>query len=151
MIIVDKIRTILNSMLPPQTPVEGTEYVKYVMYDSSFSANVRIDRNPSPIALLYLLSDWQIDVSRGTKKEGAEIQVFFADRAKFDCKGEDKDSIVKRMETLALDFISRVLAEKSLAVVDDTVKMRSSYGQFDAFMVGVSVTLRLEERQGSCI
>lgn len=151
MILVDKIRAILNSMLPPETPIEGTEYVKTVFYSSSWDANLRIDRNPSPIALLFLLSDWSINIASGTKKESAQLQVFFADRAKFDSTGEQKDVIVKRMETLATEFISRVLADKSIRIVDDDVKMRSSYGQFDAFVVGVSVTLRLEERQGSCI
>lgn len=151
MTIVNKIRSILNSMLTPEHPVEGTEYINTVMYDSGWSANVRIDRNPAPYALLYLLSDWTIDISRGVAREGAEVQVFFFDKANLDAKGEEKDAIVTRMELQAREFIRRVLADSSINVIEDTIKLRSSWGQFDKFCVGVSVTMKLEDKQGGCI
>lgn len=151
MIIVDKIRAILNTMLPPENPVEGADYVKTVFYTSSWDSNLRIDRKPTPLALLLLISDWTIDISRGTKKESGELQVFFADRAKFDSTGEQKDVIVKRMEELATEFIAKVMADKSIRIIDDSVKMRSSYGSWDTFVVGVSVTMRIEEKRGSCL
>ena len=139
--LVNKIRDILAQMPDIQT----------VIYDNQFSSNLRVDRSPAPYAILYLLSDWTVDISSGVAKEGAEVQVFFADRAKFDCKGEEKDIIVSQMELLAREFIGRVLAEKTIRVTDDTVKLRSSYGKFDAFVVGVSVMLKIEAKQGTCI
>lgn len=139
--LVNKIRNILSQMTDVQT----------VIYDNQFSSNLRVDRSPAPYAILYLLSDWTVDISSGVAKEGAEIQVFFADRAKFDCKGEEKDLIVMRMELMAREFIRRVLDDKTIRVTDDTVKLRSSYGSFDAFVVGVSVMLKIEDKQGGCI
>ena len=139
--LVDKVRDILSQLID----------VKTVIYDSAWSANVRVDRKPAPYAILYLLSDWTIDVSKGNAKEGAELQIFFCDRAKFDATGEEKDVVVKQMEEIAKQFLYAVLHDRTITVVDDTVKMKSSYGQFDAFVVGVSVVLRIEEKQGSCL
>lgn len=146
-----KILSILNSMLPPETPIEGVEYLQTVLYDSAWSTNVRIDRRPTPAALLYLVTDWNLDISHGTSKEAAELEVFFFDRAKFDAKGEEKDVIVSKMEAFARDFLGRVLSDPTIKVTDDSVRLRSSYGQFDAFVVGVSVHIKLELKQGECI
>lgn len=141
MTLVNKIKSILES-------ISG---VKTVIYDSGFSANQRIDRKPTPAALLYLLTDWSIDVSKGTAKEAAEAEVFFFDASKLDATGEQKDITVNEMETLALEFIAKVMSEKSISVKDDTIRMRSTYGKFDKFCVGVSVHIKLEEKQGTCI
>lgn len=141
MTLVNKIRAILGSI----------DDINTVMYDSGWSANVRIDRNPAPYALLYLLSDWTLDISKGVAKEGADIQVFFFDKANLDAKGEEKDLIVTQMELIAREFIRRVLADNSILVAEDTIKLRSSWGQFDKFCVGVSVSMKLEDKQGGCI
>lgn len=141
MYITDKILSILRSM----------ESLKTVIYDSGFSSNVRIDRQEDPIGLLYLLTDWNLDISSGLKKEAADIEVFFCKRGKFDAKGEEKDVIVTEMAAIAEEFISRVLADSELKVEDDSITMRSSWGKFDAFCLGVSVKLRVTEKQGNCI
>ena len=141
MTLVNKIRAILGSI----------DDINTVMYDSGWSANVRIDRNPAPYALLYLLSDWTLDISKGVAKEGADIQVFFFDKSNLDAKGEEKDLIVTQMELIAREFIRRVLADNTILVAEDTIKLRSSWGQFDKFCVGVSVTMKLEDKQGGCI
>ena len=152
MVLVNKILSILNSMLTPENPIEGVEYLNTVIYDSGFSANVRIDRKPMPMALFYLLNDWSIDLSKSTAiKEAANIQIFFADIANFDAKGEDKDLIVSRMELIAREFIRKVLADRSIVIVDDKITLQSSYGKFDKFVVGVSVSFKIEERQSSCL
>lgn len=152
MTLVNKILDILNSMLTPETPVQGVEYLNTVIYDSGFSANVRVDRKPSPYAIFYLLSDWNIDLSKGSAvKEIANIQIFFADRANFDAKGEEKDLIVMRMELLAREFIRKVLEDRSIQIVDDQIRLQSSYGKFDAFLVGVTLNMKIEERQASCL
>ena len=109
MVLVQKVLDILNSI----------EDIQTVIYDSGFSANVRIDRKPMPMALFYLLNDWSIDLSKSTAiKEAANIQIFFADTANFDAKGEDKDLIVMRMELIAREFIRRILEDRSIVVVN---------------------------------
>lgn len=150
MTLVTKVLDILNGMIPTTPPSSGP-YLKTVMYDSGFSANVRIDRKPVPAALFYLLSDWSLDVSTSTVKESAEIEVFFFDVCDFNATGEKKDEIIQDMEILAKDFISAILADSTMKLVSDKVRIQSSYGKFDKFCVGVAVNLRIEEKQAHCL
>lgn len=150
--IVDKVLDILNGMLPPENPVEGKEYVKTVIYDSGFSSNLRIDRKTAPYAIFYLLSNWNIDITNTTSmKEEADIQVFFCDKADLDAKGEDKDIIITRMELLAREFIREVLNDRSLEIVEDKIRLQSSYGSFDKFVVGVSANFKVQMRKPECL
>ena len=80
MIIPTKVLEILETMR-----VAGD--ISTIMYDSPNSANVRLDDSPEPIALLYLISDWDIDIEHGVSKEIATVKLFFAKRAEFDVKG----------------------------------------------------------------
>lgn len=125
--------------------------VKTIIYDSGYSANVICDRKPAPYAITYLLSDWDIKIDKGYAKEGCEIQIYFADKAKFDATGSEKDVVVGRMEDIAKQFIWLLMHESSINVVSDTIKVRSTWGRFDCFTVGVSLTVRIEEKRGSCL
>lgn len=139
--IIDKVKTILNS-------ITG---LKTVLYQSGFSANVTLDRKETPAALLYLLTDFDIDIQHGTSKESAELEIFFCERTKFDITGDQKDTIINNCTALAKEFISKLLAEKTLYINQDSIHCKCSYGKFDTFVAGVSVELRIEERQGSCL
>lgn len=139
--IVNKVKDILNS-------IEG---LKTVLYQSGFSANVTLDRKETPAALLYLLTDFDIDLSNGLSKESCDLEIFFCERTKFDITGDQKDTIINNCTALAKEFISKLLAEKTLYINQDSIHCKCSYGKFDAFVAGVSVELRIEERQGSCL
>lgn len=136
-----KLQAILNDIADLQT----------VMFDNGSSSNVRIDRRPTPAALLYTLPDWTINVSKGNAVESADIQVFFFDRVNFDSKAEDKLTVFEDTELLAREFIYRLLNDSTIRVLDDTIKITASYGSFDAFVAGCVVNLTIEEKQGSCI
>lgn len=139
--LINKVLAILNDIAEIQT----------VLYDNGSSSNVRIDRRPTPAALLYTLPDWTINVSKGNAVEGAEIQVFFFDRVNFDSKAEDKLTVFEETELLAREFIYRLLNDSTIRVLDDTIKITASYGSFDSFVAGCVVNLTIEEKQGSCI
>lgn len=139
--IVTKVRDILNSM----------NSVKTVLYDSGFSANVRVDRNtPLPAALMYLLNSYEIDISKGLKKESASVQVFFFKDCPLDAKGEDKDTILSALEPVVDEFIT-LLTNSELKIDTDSVRIKSTYGSFDKFVIGYSVELELSVKQGTCI
>lgn len=144
MILKDKILTILQDL-----KTQGI--INTVMYDSAFSANVRIDRSPMPAALLYLLEDWNLDLSKSAVKESANLQVFFFDTCSLDIKGEEKDVIVNAMEAIARQFISVLLEDKSIVLLDDKIRIQSTYGKFDKFCVGVTLNLKIEQKQGECL
>ena len=141
MVLSDKVLDILNDM----------ESIETVIYDSGFSANVRLDRKATPAAILYLMTDWELDISKGVLKESADMEVFFCKRAEHDIKGEDKDIIVTETYELAKEFLGLLLEDKTITVVDDSIKMRATYGKFDSFVVGCSLHIKIEERQGSCL
>lgn len=139
--LTNKVLAILNDIAGIQT----------VIYDNGHSANVRIDRNSTPAALLYTLPDWKLDISKGTAREKADIQVFFFDRVNFDCKAEDKLQIFENMNSLARDFIRELLADSEIRVLDDEVNIKAVYGEFDAFVCGCVVNITIEEKQGECL
>lgn len=139
--LIDKVLTILNSL----------ESISTVIYDNTFGANLRIDRQPAPYAILYLLKDWNIDISKGTSKESANIQLFFATPTMLDVKAEDKVDDIDNMAQIAKEFLYLLLQDNTIIVEDDSVVMRSTYGQYDKMVVGVSLELRITEKQGSCM
>lgn len=139
--LISKILDILNDMTGIQT----------VMFDNGSSSNVRIDRKPTPAALLYTLPDWTLDISHGTAKERADIQVFFFERVDFDSKAESKLETFENTNSLAREFVNILLSDSTVKVLDDTIKITASYGSFDSFVAGCVVNITIEEKQGSCI
>lgn len=140
--------TIINRLLGILENMSG---VQTVMYDNSNSANVRIDRKPTPAALVYTLPDWKVDISHGSARESCEIQVFFFNRVDFDSKAESKLETFENMGEIAREFIYRLLNESTIRVLDDTIKITATYGSFDSFVAGCTVQITIEEKQGSCM
>lgn len=139
--LTNKVLAILNDIAGIQT----------VIYDNGHSANVRIDRNSTPAALLYTLPDWKLDISHGNAIESAEIQVFFFERVSFDCKAEDKLTVFEDTELLAREFIYKLLNDNEIKVMDDEIKITACYGEFDAFVAGCTVNITIQMKQGECI
>jgi len=52
---------------------------------------------------------------------------------------------------LAVDFISRVRADRSLRITNDIVNFKSVFYQSDSNRTGVTVELDIEEAQGRCL
>lgn len=140
-LLVDKILNILKNM----------DDLKTVIYDQDFSANVHIDRKPMPGALVYALPDWQLNIKTGLTKESAEFQIFFFTNTTLDIKAEDKLSDIENMYSITLDFLSKLLKDNNIRVLDDTVNVKATYGKFDKFVCGVSLQLKIEQKQGYCI
>lgn len=138
--LVEKVLEILNSVSD----------IKTVIYDSGFSTNVRIDREPVPAALLYLLDEFDVDISKGQKKESANMQVFIFNICPLDAKGEEKDEILDGIEPLVFEVIRRLSEDKDISI-DSNIRIKSTYGRFDKFVIGYSVELKIESRQGECL
>lgn len=139
--LINKVLDILNS----------TESIQTVLFDNGHSSNVRIDRKPTPAALLYTLPEWFLDIGQGSSKERAEIQVFFFERVNFDSKAEDKLNIFENMGEISREFIYRLLNDSTIRVIEDEIKITACYGEFDAFVAGCVVNITIEEKQGSCL
>ena len=139
--IVDKILNILNQI----------DELKTVIYDQDFSANVHIDRKPTPGALIYCLPDWNLNIKTGLTKESADFQIFFFTPTQLDIKAEDKLSDIENMYQITRDFLSKLLKDNTIRVIDDNVVIKATYGKFDKFVCGVSLQIKIEQKQGYCI
>ncbi len=139
--IIDKVKNILDSMTG----------LKTVLYQSGFSANVTLDRKETPAAVLYLLTDFDVDIHHGTSKESADLEILFCERTKFDITGDQKDTIITNCTALAKEFISKLLQDKSLYINQDSIHCKCAYGRFDCMVAGVSIELKIEEKQGQCL
>lgn len=124
-------------------------------YNSKPLANVSLDRNkPSPTALALVITDWELDLSkRNVVRESAEVSVTFLTVQRPPDRGmEPSDAdIITPMASLAAGFLSRLMENRSIVIDGSSVSMRSVYDRSDSARSGVSVTLRIGERQGVCL
>lgn len=146
--IVNKLTDILAAMVE-----DSGSYLQSYQYNSKPLANVSLDRNkPSPTALLLVVTDWNLIPNGTNVKESAEVNVSFL----ISQRPADKnmtavdENIIDRAAAIAVDFISRVMAEKTLRIEDDTLKVKSVYDRSDSTRSGVNLTLTITEKQGVC-
>lgn len=148
MVIVTKITGILSAMVEDT----GCELASY-QYNDAATANVRLDNKmPSPTALLYQITDWKLDISTGLLKEKASLNISFLQKEKkLDDGGMDQDVIIDAMKAIAIDFLQRLLADRSLVLLNNEINMKSVFLRSDSNRTGVMLELEIEERQPSCI
>lgn len=139
--IVDKILDILNSMGGIET----------VLYESGFGTNIRLDRRPTPAAIVYLLRSFDIDLSSGLRKDYVDIEVFFCTRCDLAAKGEVVKADMESLEPIVDEFVSAVLSDNGLVLVGDKISVTTAYGSFDCNVCGWSLQMKVGEKQGRCI
>lgn len=139
--IVDKILDILNSM----------DGIETVLYESGFGSNIRLDRRPTPAAIVYLLRSFDIDLSNGLRKDRVDIEVFFCTRCDFAAKGEVVKADMESLEPLVDEFVSRVLSDKELVLEGERISVTTAYGSFDSNVCGWSLQMKVGEKQGRCL
>ena len=141
MLLINKILNILQS-------VDGIETV---IHDTSFSANVRLDRENTPAAILYMLNEFSVDTTKGIRRESVDVEIFFCDRVDLAAKGEVVQQKLDTLLPYVNQFIASVLNERTLIVENETVNVKCAIGRFDCNVCGWSLELKLTERQGTCI
>lgn len=139
----DKILDILNTM------ATGSDGLQTVLYESGFGANLRLDRKPTPAAIVYMLKSWKLDTSTKLKHPEVDVEVFFCDRCDLAAKGEVIKEKMDTIEPIVDEFISMLLADKSIIVND--IKATTAYGRFDCNVCGYSLQFTVKDRQGQCL
>ena len=140
MLIVDKILNLLRS-------VDGIETV---LYESGFGTNVRIDRRATPAAILYLLQQYDIDLSKGVKREIVDVEVFVCDRCDLAAKGEVVQQKLDALLPMVNQFVALLTSERTLLLDGDSISVQMAYGKFDTNVCGYSLQFKVSERQASC-
>lgn len=122
-------------------------------YNDKPTANVRLDSKMEDItAILYQITDFQLQTNRLTVKEKADINITFLQKeTKLDAQGTEQDVIIDNTKDVALDFLKRVIAEKTLKILDETIDVKSVYLRSDSNRTGVNMTLKITETQGHCL
>lgn len=139
---------IVNNILHKLNSIEGLETV---LYESGFGTNLRIDRKPTPAAVLYMLQTYSVSLNGNTKKDSVDLEVFIFDRCDLAAKGEVVQEKLDTLQPFVNQFIALLANDKSLLLDGNTVTASMAYGQFDAHVCGWSLQLKLTERQGICI
>lgn len=144
--------TRINQILEDMVNDEYCDLASY-QYEDKPTANVKLDnKNPSPTALFIQITDWKLSFDRMTVKEKAYVNIsFLSKESKLDAGGIEQDVIIAEMKDLAVDFLQRLLEDKSLRLLDDTIDMKSVFLRSDSNRTGVNISLEVEEKQGECI
>lgn len=139
---------IVDNILRKLRSVNGLETV---FYESGFGTNLRIDRKPTPAAVLYLIQGFEIGLNGGIRKDNVDLEVFFFDRIDLSAKGEAVQTKMDELLPLVNGFVSLLVSDKTLVLDGDTIKVQAAYGKFDTNVCGWSLQLKLTEKQGHCI
>lgn len=139
---------IVDNILRKLRSVNGLETV---FHESGFGTNLRIDRKPTPAAVLYLIQGFEIGLNGGIRKDNVDLEVFFFDRIDLSAKGEAVQTKMDELLPLVNGFVSLLVSDKTLVLDGDTIKVQAAYGKFDTNVCGWSLQLKLTEKQGHCI
>ena len=122
-------------------------------YNDKPTANVRLDSKMEDItAVLYQVTDFQLQTNRLTVREKADINITFLQKeTKIDAQATEQDIIIDNTADVALDFIKRVQADPDLKILDEVIEVKSVYLRSDSNRSGVNITLKITEVQGHCL
>lgn len=148
MIIVRHLTAILEDMVN-----DTDSLVNSYQYNDKPTANIRLDSKMEDItAVLFQITDFKLQTNRLTVKEECDINISFLQKeTKLDAQGTEQDGLIDSCKDAALDFIRRVMCDKTLKILDDTIDVKSVYLRSDSNRTGVNVTLKISEIQGSCL
>ena len=148
MFIVRHLTGILQNMVE-----DPDSLLKSYQYNDKPTANVRLDSKMEDItAILYQITDFQLQTNRLTVKEKADVNITFLEKeTKLDAQGTEQDIIIDNTKDVALDFLKRVISDKRLKIQDDTIDIKSVYLRSDSNRTGVNMTLKISEVQGQCL
>lgn len=146
-----KIVDVLRGILIEMTDDEECELASW-QYNDMATSNVKLDnKKPSPTAVFYQVTDFEYDLRTGIRREKANILVAFLQKEnKLDADGLEQDQIIKEMSDIAFEFMSKVMSEGSLRILNDKIKLKSTFLRSDSNRTGVVLELELEEKSGTC-
>lgn len=121
-----------------------------VIYQRQGMANVELDKAQFPTAVLYCISDFEVDMKSGANREEANILLFFLDKSKLAEDGEYYDEIIHRMKQYGLVFCDKVVQSPEIGFTEDKVSIKSIFDKFDSTMGGVMIDTKVKELRGKC-
>lgn len=128
--------------------LESDTHIATVLYESPYSANLKIDRKPSPYAIVYLVQSMDIDVRGSRYFRTLDLEVFFCKPTDLSADGYKVQAVCDNMLLRAEDFLHRL---KDTHLFEfEKVTMRQAVGRFDKNVTGIVCELDLKERFPVC-
>ena len=148
MVIVRHLTTILQNMVD-----DNDSLLKSFQYNDKPTANVKLDSKMEDItAILFQITDFELQMNRLTVREKADINITFLQKeSKLDAEGYEQDIIIDNTKDAALDFVKRLMDDKTLRILDNTIDVKSVYLRSDSNRTGVNINLKIEQKQGECL
>lgn len=122
--------------------------IKTVLYESPYSANLKIDRRPSPYAIVYLVQSMDVDVRGNRFFRSLSVEVFFCEPTDLSADGYRVQSVCDNMVLRAEDFLHRLKDTRLFEF--ENVTFRQAVGRFDKNVSGIVCELELKEKQPVC-
>jgi len=126
--------------------------LKYAMYQSPSKTNVEIDDAPTPTAVVYCVTDWDVRTSTGVVRESARVGIGFVTRqTEFEFDGIQNEALIDEMKNLALHFFALMKDRDDVTIASDKITCKSIYNDYDTNVTGVWCDVDIVERGGKCI
>ena len=123
-------------------------HIATVLYESPYSANLKIDRKPSPYAIVYLVQSMDIDVRGSRYFRTLDLEVFFCKPTDLSADGATIQAVCDQMMPMVEDFLHRLQDTRLFEF--DSVKCRQAVGRFDKNVSGLVLELTISERKPVC-
>lgn len=119
-----------------------------VLYESPYSANLKIDRLKSPYAIMYLVQSADIDIQGFRYFKTLDLEIFFCKPSDLSADGMKTQAVCDEMEPIVEDFITNLVNTRLFEF--ENVKLRTAVGKFDKHVTGLALELTIKEKQPYC-
>lgn len=119
-----------------------------VLYESPYSANLKLDRKTAPYAIVYLVQSMDLDVRGSRYFKTLDLEVFFCKPTDLSADGAAVQAACDEMMPSVEDFIHR-LRNTNLFEFENC-KIRQAVGRFDKNVTGLALELTLKDRKPYC-
>ena len=129
MTVQDKLKQIAESL--------GVPFV----FEDWTLANVEIDRTPLPAVVYVLPASGELDFKNGNIRDNQNGMLAFLDKVELNGNGQDNDSVVDRMKSLAMRYYEPM---------GGVMKYQVAYNKLNAVTSGIVFEVTLKEITGIC-
>lgn len=138
MTVQDKLKQVAESL--------GVSFV----FEDWTQANVEIDNKPLPAVVYVLPASGELDFKNGNIRDNQNGMLAFLDKVELNGNGQDNDSVVDRMKSLAMRFIVKLNETGYFEPLGGVMKYQVAYNKLNAVTSGIVFEVTLKEITGIC-
>lgn len=113
-------------------------------------ANIEIDNQPLPAVVYVLPASGELDFKNGNIRDNQNGMLAFLDKVELDSNGQENDSVVDRMKSLAMNFIVKLNHAGYFEKLGGVMKYQVVYNKLNAVTSGIVFEVTLKEIAGIC-